>query len=187
MLGRYEKSSGCGEVVPYEKTKHWVILFARTGSEEKLKDTLKASLNAHEYLPFVPVKETPYKSKGVIHKVPKPLFPGYVFIQTGIEPDLIADKLEAALRNIEGNKHLYSMLHYGDNKKDVVVRDAERVLWERLFDEDFCIKGSVGIIEGDIIRITSGALMGLEGRIKKINRHKRSLKYTSWDGRGKWY
>jgi len=152
--------------------KNWVILFARTGSEEKLRDTLKASLNA-DYLPFVPVKETPYRSKGVIHKVPKPLFPGYIFIQTGIEPDLIADKLEAALRDVGGNKHLYSILHYGDNKKDVVVRDDERVHWERLFNEDFCIKGSVGIIEGDVTRVTFGALMGLEGRIKKINRHKR--------------
>jgi len=153
--------------------KHWVILFARTGSEEKLRDTLKASLNANEYLPFVPVKETPFRSKGVIHKVRKPLFPGYIFVQTGIESGLISEKLEVALRNIEGNKHLYSILHYGDDKKDVVVREEERSNWERLFDGGFCIKGSIGIIEGDVIRVTSGALMGLEGRIKRINRHKR--------------
>jgi len=82
-------------------------------------------------------------------------------------------ELEVALRNIEVNKHLYSILHYGDDKKDVVVREGEQLHWQRLFDADFCIKGSVGVIEGDTTRITSGALMGLEGRIKKINRHKR--------------
>ena len=172
-LGRCEKSGGNREGMSQEKMKHWVILFARTGSEEKLRDMLKESLNTDEYLPFVPAKETPFRSKGVIYKVRKPLFPGYIFIQTGIEPDLIAGKLETALRSVEGKKHIYSILHYGNNKKDVVVRDEERLYWERLFDGDFCIQGSVGIIEGDVTRVTSGALMGLEGRIKRINRHKR--------------
>jgi transcriptional antiterminator NusG len=70
-------------------------------------------------------------------------------------------------------KCVYSLLHYGDNKKDVAVREEERSYWERLFDADFCVVGSVGFIEGDTIQITSGSLIGLEGQIKKINRHKR--------------
>jgi len=49
--------------------KNWVILFVRTSSEEKLKDMLKENLNADEFLPFVPVKETPYRNKGVVQKV----------------------------------------------------------------------------------------------------------------------
>jgi transcriptional antiterminator NusG len=153
--------------------KNWVILFARTGSEEKLKGILKENLNADEFLPFVPVKEMPYRRKGVVQEVRKSLFPGYVFIQTEITPDLIADRLEAALKNIEANEHIYSVLHYGDDKNDVVVREEERLHWERLFDEDFCVKGSVGLVVGDTVRVTSGALMGLESRIKKINRHNR--------------
>jgi len=63
--------------VPYEKMKNWVILFARTGSEEKLRDTLKASPNAHEYLPFVPVKETPFRIKDVMRKVWNPVASGW--------------------------------------------------------------------------------------------------------------
>ena len=153
-----------------ETMKNWVILFARTGLEEKLVHVLKEKLNAEEYLPFVPTKETPYRNKGVVHKVRKPLFPGYVFVQTEIEPSLIAEKLAAALRH---TKDIYTVLHYGDEEKDVVVRENERLYWERLFDANFCVAGSVGFIEGDTIRITSGALVGLEGRIRKINRHKR--------------
>jgi transcriptional antiterminator NusG len=42
-----------------------------------------------------------------------------------------------------------------------------------LFDEDFCIKGSGGFVVGDMVQVTSGALMGMESRIKKINRHNR--------------
>jgi transcriptional antiterminator NusG len=114
-----------------------------------------------------------YRRKGLVSELRKPLFPGYIFIQTGIEPDLVADKLETALKNIGGNKHIYSILHYGDDKKDVVLREDERIHWERLFGEDFCITGSVGFIVGDTIRITSGALTGFESRIKRIDRRKR--------------
>ena len=150
--------------------KNWIVLFARTGSEEKLVNTLKEKLCTEEYLPFVPMKETPYRSKSVIHKIRKPLFPGYVFVQTGIEPALIADRLAKVLENV---KDIYSILHYGNNEKDVVIREEERLHWERLLGAGFCVAGSVGFIEGDAIRITSGALVGLEGQIKKINRHKR--------------
>jgi len=150
--------------------KNWVVLFARTGSEEKLVQTLKERLNAEDYLPFVPTKEMPYRSRGIVYKIRKPLFPGYVFVQTEIEPNLIEEKLAKALENV---KDIYSILHYGDDKKDVVLREEERLHWEHLFDADFCVVGSVGFIEGDAIWITSGALVGLEGQIKKINRHKR--------------
>jgi len=43
--------------------KNWVVLFARTGSEEKLVQTLKEQLDAEKYLPFVPTKEMPYRSR----------------------------------------------------------------------------------------------------------------------------
>jgi transcriptional antiterminator NusG len=150
--------------------KNWVILFARTGSEEKLVQILKEKLDAEEYLPFVPTKEMPYVRKGITRKVRKPLFPGYVFVQTEIAPELIADNLREAL---EGTKDIYSLLHYGSNTKDVAMRESERSYWERLFDADFCITGSIGFFEDDRICVTSGALMGLEKQIKRIKRHNR--------------
>ena len=153
--------------------KKWVVLFARTGLEEELKEMLRENLNAGKFLPFVPTREASYKRKSITQIVRKPLFPGYIFIQTGIEAGLIADNLKMTLNNIKETKHIYSILHYGNDKKDVVVREEERSYWERLFDENFCIQGSIGVIEGDLTRITSGALMGMEGRIKRINRHKR--------------
>ena len=150
--------------------KNWVILFTRTGSEEKLVRTLREKLNSDEYLPFVPSKETSYRNKGVIDKVRKPLFPGYVFVKTNIDYKLIVDRLKLDLGFA---KDIYSILHYGDDKKDVVLHESERLFWEELFDDDFCIRGSEGIIKGDTVQIMDGALIGLEGRIKKINRHKR--------------
>ena len=151
---------------------NWVVLFARTGSEEELEGMLRENLSVSEFLPFVPKREVSYKRKGITQIVRKPLFPGYIFLQTGMEANLIADNVKIALSNIRENKNIYSLLHYGHDKKDVVVRDEERSYWERLFDENFCIKGSIGIIVGDRTRVTSGALMGMEGSIKKVNRRK---------------
>jgi transcriptional antiterminator NusG len=153
--------------------KSWVILFVRAGSEEKLVQMHKKKLNAGEYLPFLPTKEAPRRSKGVIHKVRKPLFPGYICVQTEIEAGSIAQKLKQALTNIGWHEDIYSILHYGNDKSRVALQEKERSYWERLLDEDFCVIGSIGFIEGDMIRITSGALVGMESRIKRINRHKR--------------
>jgi transcriptional antiterminator NusG len=155
--------------------KNWVILFVRTGTEEKIVRLLKRKLSAEEHLPFLPVKEVGRRSKGVICKERKLLFKGYVFIQTEVEPGSIAASLESALTNASGKWYddIYKILHYGDNKKDVAVREKERLCWEHMFDSDFCIIGSVGFIEGDTVRIKSGPLVSMESRIKKIDRHKR--------------
>jgi transcriptional antiterminator NusG len=163
------RSYGLGKL----KMKNWVILFVRSGAEQQVVRTLKEKLDAAEYLPFIPVKEAPRRSRGVIHKVRKSLFPGYVFIQTEIASDSIAEKLRFAIADVVWNNDIYSILHYGADKKDVALREKERLHWERLLDDDFCITGSVGVIEGDAVRVTSGTLVGMESRIKRINRHKR--------------
>ncbi|MCL2689652.1 MAG: antiterminator LoaP [Chitinispirillia bacterium] len=154
---------------------NWVILFVQTGAEEILLRMLKERLNANEYLPFLPTRETPRRSKGVISKVRNILFPGYIFIQTNIEADLIAKKLRHKLIYANNNRidGIYSILCYGNDKNYVAIREPERLYWESLFDSDFCVTGSTGIIAGDTVSIISGPLVGKEGCIKKINRHKR--------------
>jgi len=97
--------------------KNWVILFVRTGSEEKWVRILKERLITNKYLPFLPVKETHCLNNGTIYKVSKLLFQGYVFIQTEIETDSIAEKLNLALVDIVRHKDIYSIFHYGDDKK----------------------------------------------------------------------
>ena len=169
--------SGYGEacILPEDYMTNWVILFARTGAEEKILFTLKEKLNAGEYLPFLPTKETLFRSRGVISKVRRILFPGYIFIKTEIEAASIAEKLNLSLTDTNNRQleNVYSILHYGSNEKDVAVRKRERLYWERLLDSDFCVRGSTGVIVGGTVSVVSGPLIGKEGCIKKINRHKR--------------
>jgi transcription antitermination factor NusG len=57
--------------------KNWVILFARTGSEEKLDGTLKSNLISEEFLPFVPVKEMAYRRKGITIRITSGALTGF--------------------------------------------------------------------------------------------------------------
>jgi transcriptional antiterminator NusG len=151
--------------------KHWVIIFAHSGAEEKLIGALTESLTSNGFFPFIPVREM-YKRK-TKKMEQRPPFPGYLFLQTDIEADLIADKLFELLRNV---KHIYSILHYGDDTRDVVVRQHERECLQSLFDDECRIRASVGFIEGDKVYVTEGALVGKESMIVKINRHNRTAR-----------
>jgi transcriptional antiterminator NusG len=152
---------------------NWVVIFVRNGSEEKIKNSLLKNENNREFTPFLPTKEVCYRSKGNVSKKQKLLFPGYVFLKSEIEINTIATKLRNILRNCENYKYIYSILHYGRDKNDVVMRENEKKCWQNLLDTNYCITGSIGCTEGDTVYITSGTLMGIEARIKRINRHKR--------------
>jgi len=103
------------------------------------------------------------------------LFPGYLFLQTEIDAELIAKQLRNLFRDRLKYKNVYSILHYGSNHDNVVLNKNELSFWERLFDDEYCVSGSTGFIEGDRIKVMSGALQGYENTIKKINRHKREV------------
>ena len=49
----------------------------------------------------------------------------------------------------------------------------EIALLQKLGKEDQEIEMSTGMIEGDRVQILTGPLLGMEGMIKKIDRHKR--------------
>ena len=159
--------------------KNWTILFVKSKKEREICEYLKKNLRCDLYLPFVPEKEAYYKIKGVSFTQRELLFPGYVFIQTSIEADEIAANFKMVLQNIAENnnemrENIYKLLHYTkDNRQNVVLRENEREYWQRLLGQDFCVKGSAGIVSDEKITITSGPMLGLEGKIKWINKHKR--------------
>lgn len=163
-----------GEAVPFGGLmQNWVILYTPTGAEEKVVKRLKQKLSPDVYLPFIPYRETPFRRQGITHKDKTILFPGYVFVQTEIGAEMLAEQLYLDIQMSGAKADIYRILHYGDNKKDVALREYERQEWSRFFGDAFVVEGSVGFIAGDQIRITSGSLMGMESCIRKINRHKR--------------
>jgi len=152
---------------------NWVVTFVKTGSEAKVIKILEPKLDKELFMLFLPTKVEPLKAKGIWRETIKLLFPGYIFARAKIKPDLIASVLNPILDGMKSSHSVIRLLHYGDDKKSVAMRERERKFLEQLLDSNHCIVGSKGFIADNKIHITEGALMGLEDKIKKIDRHQR--------------
>ena len=92
------------------------------------------------------------------------LFPGYLFFVT--------DDVESLH---EGFMHVPASIRIlGDGEKSFYpLTDKERDWFLSFMDGEHVVRMSEGIIKGDRVTITRGPLMGFEGDICKIDRHKR--------------
>lgn len=148
---------------------YWYILFTRTGQEEKAEQLLKSQLDNNIIMPFIPMLQTIFKYSGRVKIELKPLFPGYVFIESEV-PSVEIIKMT---RNIvTASKDIIRFLHYED-ACDIAMREHEKNMLLKLCNDDHYIESSRGIVEGTRVYIKEGPLMGLESIIRKIDRHKR--------------
>jgi len=118
--------------------------------------------------PFMPTYEGRFRRSGNELTVLRPLFPGYIFIETEIEDIAFAT---LARKYIRRSDYALKLLRYGglDNFQYAMVAE-ERDALLKLCGNDFCVEMSQGFVEGDRVVITSGALFGLESFVTKINR-----------------
>lgn len=146
----------------------WYVIWTSTGSEKKALEGISDDPLAKRV--FIPRRAVQIKRNGEWVKVEKPLFPGYLFVDTD-EVESLADEV----RKIEGFNKILTV-----NKEFCPLYDRDADLIESLYGNGGLFDVSEGMIEGDRIIVTSGPLKGQEGLIKKIDRHKR-LAYLESD------
>lgn len=151
-------------------TGNWYILFVKTGYEEKIVTILNEKLDSGRSKAFSPRKETIFRRKGVDNINLEILFPGYVFIETTKTYTELSKEMQYFAGSLKG---VYRFLYYTDKDEAALHENEKREIISMCGGGDYCLRNSVGIIEGDNVRILSGALMGREVAIRKINRHKR--------------
>jgi transcriptional antiterminator NusG len=145
----------------------WYAIWTATGSERKLCSWIKEFVPEKLYEDcFVPLVEQNRKFKGEWKTTKKPLFPGYLFIKTD-EQNIrkIAQKLKKS--------ELFAVILSTDGEF-TPVNVEETYLIDNAYCNEGILGSSIGMIEGDKIKILSGPLIGLEGSIRHINRHKRT-------------
>lgn len=145
----------------------WYAIWTATGSERKLCSWIKEFVPKNLYEDcFVPLVEHNRKIKGEWKSSKKSLFPGYLFIKTD-EANIrkIAQKLKKS--------DLFAVILSSDGKF-TPVNAEETYLIDNAYINEGILGLSIGMIKGDRIKILSGPLIGLEGAIKHINRHKRT-------------
>ena len=157
---------------------NWFVLRVRMDSEERVLSMLKTRIDKGVlenrwadgvYTSFIPKKIHPYVKGKNVEKECKIAFPGYVFIESQESVDNFIRDMQSVLKSI---KEAHYFLYYGDDKKDIAMRESERFQIKRLMNAEFCMDSSYGLIEGDRVKITSGALMGTESQIIRINKRK---------------
>ncbi|AEY67379.1 antiterminator LoaP [Clostridium sp. BNL1100] len=146
---------------------YWYVLSIRTGMEEKVKKLLSKILDNDLFIPFIPLLKTVFKKQGVIKYEVKPLFPGYIFIESKLSQHEFTKEISDIISYIDNINHL---LRYSDT--EIALRETEKQLLLSLCDDKHCIESSIAIKEGSKIYIEEGPLKGKECIIKKVNRHK---------------
>ncbi len=142
----------------------WYVIQVMTGREEVLCRDIKNILEPELYDHcFVPMAERQHRKDGKFITIREPLFPGYLFLVSHA-----IEEVSVALWKISKFKRV---LRTGS---DFVPLEPEEVsVFRSLTDEAFNVSMSRGFIAGDAITVTEGPLRGCEGRIRKIDRHKR--------------
>lgn len=121
----------------------WYVLQVRTGTEENIRLQCRSKI-----------------SKAVLERC---FIPYYVFV---ITDEL--DELYQSLKNVIGLTKLI-----GTGQEIVPLTEEEREFLLEFGGEDQIVEMSEGIIADSKIIVTKGPLIGKEGYIKKIDRHKR--------------
>ena len=144
----------------------WYVIWTATGSERKLCSWIKEQISSELYEDcFVALVENKRKVSGEWKSITKPLFPGYLFIDTD---DQNIQEIAGKIRRFDR----FAVVLSTDGEFTPVKQDEVYII-NRAYSDDGVLGSSVGVIEDGNFKILSGPLTGHESAIKKVNRHKR--------------
>ena len=142
-------------------------LQVRNRGEQKY---IKLFKNQHSELPFTlyaPLRCMPVRRKGVVSNATSMIFPGYIFVETVEEDSFTA--CAAAFRRIPG---FFRFLKNNQNICPLAGRDLKLVLHFIRAEGAVAGLSKVYLNENSRIVVIEGPLLGLEGKIIKIDKRK---------------
>lgn len=142
----------------------WYVVQVRTGTEERIKiqcaKVIDQTVLEQCFIPHYLEKK---RYQGAWHTEENILFPGYVF--------LVSQRLPELYKNLRRVVGLTKLL--GTGKEIVPLTDEETSFLQKMGADEYAIEISRGIMINGAVSITEGPLTGMEGYIRKIDRHKR--------------
>lgn len=162
------------------KNLRYRVLFTRSEKQSLLAETLSGLLRAEHGRAFVPMVESYRRDRKEVEI--KPLFPGYVFLQTDIG---FAKLHELALKsreqmNMAAIRELGRLKWHEDEAlaEDEAIEEADLSRDEESFIEHMLGGGTVLRMSecyeaGKKHVVMRGPLVGLEGQIGKVDKHNR--------------
>jgi len=143
----------------------WYVIWTSTSREDSGARLMEERFDGLIDRVFVPKRTISRKYGKEWRLEQSALFPGYFFIDTS------KDRIEEVATRLRFFSDFNIVL--STDGDFLPLTEEESAFAERLYNEGGNFDMSVGIIVGDKIKVTGGPLIGLEGHITKINRHKR--------------
>ncbi len=141
----------------------YFALHIKTGSETKIQKCIQEKMPEGVEV-FCPMRELLIRKKGKTKKEMKPLFPGYIFLNT----EIISADILTSLKTVNG---FFQVLPSNKDIKPVPEQDMHII--NSLFRKNFTAHLSQARFdENDKIEIIEGPLKGKEGMIVKVDRRK---------------
>ena len=145
-------------------------LFCKSGSEQSVARTINT--NYKELLAIAPQRVVQEKRNNKWEQRNLALLPGYVFLYS----EEVCDK---AFRVHVTN--MYKMLQYEGGIKELVHEDCDYAMW--IYRNHGCISPSKVLSDGETIRVIDGPLLDCQGKIIRLDKHKRrALVEFEFDG-----
>ncbi len=142
----------------------WYALFVKTGKEDLVVKYLSYHFNRLECLPIIPKTRIIERTKGKYYEVLKPLFPGYVLINSNMNYELYNKiKMIPIVYNLLGQAEEYYTSIYNEEMEPIL----------KLINKDNIIDYSKVYIDNSMVYVKAGPLKGMEGTIKHINKRKK--------------
>ena len=144
----------------------YYVIWTLTGKEEIVRDELYAQIGRDNCKAIhILTRERKQKFRGEWQMRKEKLFPGYLLMD--LAPEQVEPVRTALWKVTEHAKVIKS----GDDLYP--IREDEERFLRRMTGDTTNVAVSIGVIEGDQIVVKEGPLVGLEGKIKRIDRHKR--------------
>lgn len=141
----------------------WYVMQTQAGTESELCGKCQSQVAREDEEVFVLLAERMTKKQGKWSMVTGRLFPGYVFVETG--------RIEDFYKRLKGTGWTARILRTGE--EITPVYPEEEAYLKQLGGREHIVRYSEGYIEGDKLTVTSGAMKGCQGEVKKVLRHKR--------------
>ncbi len=147
------------------------VIHTTSGKEDELIDKIhRESTRQGDYADVFCVRRRVWKKfKGKWQEVSERLFPGYVFIETD-KPKAVQEMLFM----MEGYGRLLGQKGEHTTNFIPLKEHEEALMYAYMGKESHSVDISkIKVLEGKKVQIVDGPLLGQEGRIKKIDLHKR--------------
>ncbi|MCR5323926.1 MAG: antiterminator LoaP [Lachnospiraceae bacterium] len=142
----------------------WYVMQTQTGKEAEMAQKCMSMIAKNGENVFVMYGERMFKYLGNWEKRMQALFRGYVFIDT--------DDIEDFRIRTFSLPNSVKILKSGDEMWPIHA-DEEDFL-KMIGGEDHIVRMSEGYAFGDKLSVTSGSMVGMEGRVRSIDRHNRT-------------